>query len=136
MIFQTRSKYLRSINHGDTLLVPDTFWHVVHHFEALEGKAFLNPSLKPLTLGVAEQDILFRLDKSGAILKSESKHYTLAQAKEFVFDRPFLIYMKKRGSPNPYFAMWVDNAELLRTWQAAPEGAKGGAPSHGTAVIP
>jgi hypothetical protein len=32
----------------------------------------------------------------------------------YVFDRPFLIYLKKRGATRPYFAMWVDNAELLR----------------------
>lgn len=32
------------------------------------------------------------------------------------FDRPFLIYVKKRGAPHPHFVMWVENAELLRDW--------------------
>ena len=33
------------------------------------------------------------------------------------FDRPFLIYVKRR-QPNvqPFFVMWVDNAELLEPW--------------------
>jgi hypothetical protein len=30
-----------------------------------------------------------------------------------VFDRPFLVYMQKRGAEQPFFVMWVDNAELL-----------------------
>jgi len=30
------------------------------------------------------------------------------------FDRPFLIYVKKRGAEySPFFVMWVDNAELM-----------------------
>ncbi len=31
----------------------------------------------------------------------------------FIFDRPFLIVVKKRGAERPFFVMWVDNAELL-----------------------
>jgi hypothetical protein len=31
----------------------------------------------------------------------------------FIFDRPFLIVVKKRGAEHPFFVMWVDNAELL-----------------------
>jgi len=34
----------------------------------------------------------------------------------YVADKPFLVIMKKRGAEKPYFAMWVDNAELLRPW--------------------
>jgi hypothetical protein len=32
----------------------------------------------------------------------------------FVLDRPFLLYLKKPNAKWPFFAMWVDNAELLR----------------------
>lgn len=30
-----------------------------------------------------------------------------------LFNRPFLVYMQKRGAERPFFVMWVDNAELL-----------------------
>jgi len=33
--------------------------------------------------------------------------------RRFVFDKPFLIVMKKRGAERPFFVMWVANAELL-----------------------
>jgi hypothetical protein len=37
--------------------------------------------------------------------------------KKLHFDRPFLIYLKKRDAARPFFVMWVDNAELLQAWK-------------------
>lgn len=110
------ARYLEEIGPNDVLLVPDLFWQVSHRFSELEGRAFLNPTLEGQCLDVAQQDILFRLDRSGAELKSESKDYCLPIPTYFVLDRPFLICMRKRGAPMPYFVMWVDNGELLTPW--------------------
>jgi len=110
-------KYLNDIGPNDVLLVPDLFWQISHHFTDLEGKRFLNAPLKDQRLDVAQQDILFRLDRSGAELKSESKMVCAPVPTYFVLDRPFLIYMKNRNAKEPYFAMWVDNAELLTLWK-------------------
>ena len=110
------ASYLQTIGPNDILLVPDLFWRVSHRFSELEGKSFLNPKLQGQRLDVAQQDILFRLDRSGAELKSEAKTYALPIPTLYVLDRPFLIYMKKRGATAPYFAMWVDNGELLTPW--------------------
>jgi len=30
-----------------------------------------------------------------------------------VFDRPFLILLQRTDAKTPYFALWVDNVELL-----------------------
>jgi hypothetical protein len=32
----------------------------------------------------------------------------------YLYDRPFLLVMQKRGSSRPFFVMWVENAELLQ----------------------
>ena len=56
---------------------------------------------------------IFRLVRCGADLRSEAKAVYLAAATNSVFDRRFPLYMKKRGAKNAFFAMWVDNAELL-----------------------
>ena len=32
-------------------------------------------------------------------------------------DKPFLIYLKKRGATLPYLVMWIDNSELLTKWE-------------------
>ena len=111
------AKYLEEIGPNDVLLVPDLFWRITHRFSELEGRAFLNPKLKSQRLDVAQQDILFRLDRSGAELRSESKMYCSPIPTYFVVDRPFLIFMRKQNTTEPYFAMWVDNAELLTPWK-------------------
>lgn len=33
--------------------------------------------------------------------------------KKLIFDKPFLLYMKEKDSNKPYFAMWVDNSEIM-----------------------
>lgn len=102
---------------NDVLLVPDLFWQVSHNFGEFEGRLFKNEKLKGQAMDVMRQDILFRLDRSGAELKSEAKQYCLPMPSHYLFDRPFLIYMKKRDAQSPYFAMWVGNAELLQPWK-------------------
>jgi len=104
------------------LLVPDFFWRIEHHFSELERRTFGNTSLEKGRIDIAQEDIMFRLDKSGAELKSEAKVYYAGildgpiERYYFIADHPFLVYMKKRGAKDPYFVMWVDNAELLQKW--------------------
>ncbi|MDX9972632.1 MAG: hypothetical protein RBU21_06575 [FCB group bacterium] len=111
------AEYYEEIGPNDVLLVPDLCYQISHRFAELEGRRFLNASLTDQRIDVAQQDILFRLDRSGAELKSESKIEYLPIPTYFVLDRPFLIYMKKRGAAKPYFVMWIDNAELLTPWK-------------------
>ncbi len=101
----------------DVLLVPDICWLISHHFSELEGKKLMNQGLGGMPLIAAQQDILFRLNRYGVDLKSESSVASAGRPIDYVLDRPFLIYMKKRGAQMPYFVMWVDNAELLSPWQ-------------------
>jgi len=99
----------------DVLLVPNLNWEIRHHFSELEGddKPFLNPGFTGYHFALAAQTIRFKLDRSGAELASEFKAYVKPMATHYVFDRPFLIYIKKRGRDRPFFVLWVDNAELL-----------------------
>ena len=101
--------------HGDVLLVPNMHWRIEHHFQEIEGsnKPSLNPSMKETWIDQAIQVIEFKLDRQGAAVSSESKAITKKGGLDFMFNRPFLLYMKKRGAKHPFFVMWVDNAELL-----------------------
>lgn len=110
------ARYLQEIGPNDVLLIPDLCWQISHRFSDLEDRDFTNPELAGQRLDVARQDVLFRLDRSGAELRSEAKSYCAPIPTYFVLDRPFLICMRKRGAVAPYFAMWVDNAELLTPW--------------------
>jgi len=87
--------------------------------EALAGEAIRLSEMPKKAGQLNEKDIRFCLNRSGATLRSEAKTEKSAIPTNFFFERPFLVYLKKRGAPIPYFAMWVDNAELLRRWDSA-----------------
>lgn len=104
------------------LLIPNLDWRIEHHFRELEGpvKFIQNPSLEQYAIGQALQVIQFKLSRSGAQLASAAT-VDLSEVNGdhdddpnvYQFDRPFLIYMMKRGANRPFFVLWVDNAELL-----------------------
>jgi hypothetical protein len=106
---------------GSRLIVPDMAWKLSHRYTELIDKFFQNKGMEELFIGEALQDIDFRMDRSGARLSSEArisveKSKMLKKPIEFIANRPFLLYMKQRDADKPYFVMWIDNAELLRTW--------------------
>lgn len=100
----------------DDLLVPSMAWDITHHFTGLEGpdKRLENKGFEDIFLLYAMQGIRFRLDRGGVELQSEA---LMAAAtcipRTFVFDHPFFVFVRKRDSNLPFFAMYVANAELL-----------------------
>lgn len=105
--------YMGPLHETDILLVPDMFWQVTHNFTELEGSALANTRYTTCSIAQALQTVQFRLDRSGAVLSSQAPITAQRPPREFVFDRPFLVYIKRRDAQNPFFVMWVDNAELL-----------------------
>lgn len=110
-------KYKPGFGISDELLVPALDWKIEHRFAELEGrdKAFLNPSMKGMHIDRAFQLIQFKLDKGGAELSSKAGIAVKSDAgpARYHFNRPFLLYMKRRDCDRPYLVMWIDNAELL-----------------------
>ena len=72
-----------------------------------------NENINGTSIIFAAQSIRFRLDERGAILKSEGLAASGLSKRNLVFDKPFLILLKRREAKAPYFALWVGNAELL-----------------------
>jgi hypothetical protein len=109
-------RLLHQLSSTDSLLIPNMQWSVQHHFRELEGreKPIINPKLHGY-IDQAMQVIHFELTRSGVSLSSEARTEVKSEGgpRHFDFNRPFLLYMKKRGAKHPFFVMWVDNAELL-----------------------
>ena len=62
------------------------------------------------------QQIRFRMDEKGAMLKSESCLTVMGipePPRALLFNKPFLIALRYKEAQLPYFALWVDNAEVL-----------------------
>jgi hypothetical protein len=109
----------RDLSHA-VLTVPNLNWRIDHRFRELEGpdKAFDQAPLQGSFLDTARQTIDFRLDRSGAELTSSASIWNKsAPPAVYNLDRPFLIYLKNRAARQPFFVLWVDNAELLEPWQ-------------------
>src|SRR5262249_18413113 len=103
--------------HGDVLitelLAPMMNWGIEHHFQEIESRNFKNAGFEGIWIDPAFQSFRFRLDETGAYVKSEALFGGRAIARPLVCDRPYLIALRRRGAEQPYFLMWVDNAELL-----------------------
>lgn len=78
---------------------------------AIESK---NPKLDGMPIFRASQNIRFKLDETGANLETKSDINAAGVAsRSFIFDQPFLVLLIQKGAKQPYFALWVGNAELL-----------------------
>jgi hypothetical protein len=100
------------LDYTDILKVPEMFWEIEHDFDELVGKIVANAN-HTMPIIKAKQGMKFKLDRCGAMLESEATIMVAAIPRYFIFNRPFLIYLKKRDCEQPFFVMWVDNAELL-----------------------
>ena len=102
----TRDEQFHRIGIGSHLLIPSMAFKIIHRFRELEG-----PEIEE-----AIQAIRFRLDRSGAEMSSEARIAVPAAPRDFIFDAPFVLYLKKRDGRRPFFAAWIDGPELLQPW--------------------
>jgi len=113
----------KRIEWDETLAIPLLDIHVERDYKELLGRALLNPGWESYYVSTARQMIRFRLDEEGAVLESfaelEEMEALLGDSepppkpRQFIFDKPFLIFLKQADAPAPYFAMWVENLEVL-----------------------
>jgi len=107
----------RKLEPMDQLVVPDILFKLTHHFKELEWKHLANPKWKEIGYFIfeARQMVNFSLSRTGVTLKLEGRLGAGGGLpRQLRFDRPFLIYVKKRGTEySPFFVMWVDNCELM-----------------------
>ena len=100
----------------DTLQIPKFNFDITHSYDELIGKFFMARDFEDYFINEALQNIRFRLDEKGALLKSEARirgKPISPRPKFLIFDKPFLLYMKEKNGVYPYFAVWIDNAELM-----------------------
>jgi hypothetical protein len=102
----------------ETLQIPKIDYDIEHNFTEIEnylGAAVGGPAK-------AYQRTKFKLDQEGAMLKSEAiimvESLSIKGPRRFIVSGPFLIYLRQKDSPYPYFAMWVDNGEVLQEYRS------------------
>ncbi len=108
----------------ETLRIPKIDFDLTHSFQELENRRIMNKGWEGWFIAKAVQDTRFKLDEKGAVLKSRSFLFAMKEEapppgnerpRNFIFDKPFLICLKQKNGSYPYFALWINNPELLLT---------------------
>ena len=107
---------------NESLKIPKIDFDLSYIFPELEGKRLLNNGWEGWLIAKAVQDTRFKLDEKGAVLKSRAFFMVTkeeapppgnAKPRMFIFDKPYLIYLKQKIGKYPYFVLWINNPELL-----------------------
>jgi hypothetical protein len=111
---------------NDVLMVPKISFDVVRKYLEIENHWLVPVSRSvahDLLLRSAMQSVRFEMNEKGVELQSEA-HMAFGCGREaeperphvMIFDKPFLLVLERKGARMPYFALWVDNPELLVPW--------------------
>jgi len=108
---------------GDVLIVPRINFDLTRQYNELYGLRLITANervAKDLLVLYAGQNIRFQMDEKGVRLRSEATMQFGCSAQRLpepqhimIFDKPFLIILQRENTEVPYFALWVDNAELF-----------------------
>lgn len=105
----------------DKFAIPAIKFNIETNYRYLEGQSFSTGDNKKHSIELAYQRTGFILDENGAVVESEvvavvdsaGVDPVIRHPKKMIFDKPFLIIVKRVDNINPYFVMKVANAELL-----------------------
>ncbi len=105
------------LQNNDILQIPEIDFFIEHSYVELLSRHFTNKGFRDYFISKAMQVTKFKLDKTGATLKSKAvivATRSIARGmKVMVFDKPFMLILREKKSKNPYFVVWVDNPEIL-----------------------
>ena len=100
----------------DEIKIPYIIVDTIINYGELCGREIKNTNGKYIQNAI--QNIRFELNESGGNLISEAilkDAYFSAnlESRYFYFDKPFVLFLKESDKLNPYFALKIDNTELL-----------------------
>jgi hypothetical protein len=106
----------------DIVIIPKFSFNIQTNYKTLEGTSFASNG-ESYDIIKAWQRTAFILDESGAEIESEAEieyvteeieeEYEKPKPKKMIFDKPFLILLKRTDTKNPYFGLWTTNTELM-----------------------
>ncbi|MFA5620066.1 MAG: hypothetical protein WDA08_07170 [Weeksellaceae bacterium] len=109
-------------NYEDELIIPKFNFNIETDYSTLEGTHF-SADNQIFTIEKAWQRTAFILDESGAEIESEAAMDAVAEAaeeeteepkpKKMIFDKDFLLLLKRTDAEHPYFGLWTTNTELM-----------------------
>lgn len=101
----------------DSLLIPYINIDLTREYSEIINRPFLNDNMKGVYISQALQSIKFDSGEKGAVVSSEAKiifsRESVWNSRQLVFNEPFLVVLRRKGSAEPYLIIWIDDTELL-----------------------
>ena len=121
-LFTYESQWRYGFGEEDELRVPSIAFNLSSEYPDILNSLF-STSTNEFVVDECYQRTAFILNEKGAEIESEAamgqkseakvENSDPPQPKKLIFDQPYLIFLKRSDSNNPYFAMYVDNPELM-----------------------
>lgn len=121
-INKTAAAAYDTMTEDDFFSAPNIHINYQRNYDEIIGKALANDHFQGYIIGEMFENIRFDMDQKGARAENEAVITMLAtsgppnpQAKPryLVFDKPFLIIMKRTTSEIPYFILGVNNSAIM-----------------------
>ncbi len=108
-------KMLLDIGASDTLMIPHISLNTSTNFDQFCKRTVTTPSFHGHYIDSCQQSIKLQLDNSGARVKSSSTfvEYGFRGPRKYIFDKPFMVLLWRKGAPLPYLALWVNDGSVL-----------------------
>jgi hypothetical protein len=118
MIKGERQSYMNVLSRGEILAIPVMNLKIARNFDDACGRLLKNKGFEGAYLLQVYQDIAFKMDESGASVRSQAvAELTFMgeppKPRRFAFDRPFLMTVWQEKAPQPYLAIWVASPDIL-----------------------
>ena len=99
---------------NDYLQIPIIDFDLKRVYSELMNKNFKNKCCNDLYFNSVYQSIKLRMDEKGVDMVSESLEEVFCVAKHFmIFNKPYMILIKKSDSDLPIFVGWIENSEFM-----------------------
>jgi hypothetical protein len=106
----------------DIVRIPDIQFNLENNYRKIEGTGFHADN--DYTITVCYQRTAFLLNRAGAKAESEAEIHMMTAImpleeeksytpKRMIFNKPYVILLKRKDAVNPYFAMYVANADWM-----------------------
>ena len=108
-------------NDDDIVRIPKLAFNIETNYSEIEGSFFETKNKRIFQVIQAYQRTAFILNEKGAEVESEAymeakeegEFLVEAKPKKMVFDNSFVVFLKRKGSAYPYFALYINNTELM-----------------------
>ncbi|NJL12731.1 MAG: hypothetical protein HC913_06885 [Microscillaceae bacterium] len=117
-----KTNWRYSFNPEDVIAIPQFKFNIETEYETLQTATFKTYN-KTFRFQKSYQRTAFSLDESGAAIESEAEievdsffsgvEIEKPKPKKILFNKPFLVLLKRTDALNPYFGLWATNAELM-----------------------